>query len=156
MSRLKQRSRVDLPLPESPMMTNTSPDMMEKSASRTPTINSYADRISSLVFPERFISPITRFGSLIRCPKSFHTSSHMILAAGCFIHSIPQSIFPMAETDLNDPIRCCPLSDCGVCSNHAVAGNRHHLPICFCQMAVMEGREKRKQKKLFRIKILIH
>ena len=50
-SRLMQRSKVDFPLPESPIITNISPSLMDRLASFTATVHPVAFNISSLVLP---------------------------------------------------------------------------------------------------------
>ena len=50
-SRLMQRSKVDFPLPESPIITNISPSLMDRLASFTATVHPVTFNISSLVLP---------------------------------------------------------------------------------------------------------
>ena len=47
--RLIQRSNVDFPLPESPIITKNSPSLIERLASFTPTVQPVSFRISSLL-----------------------------------------------------------------------------------------------------------
>ena len=49
--RFIQRSKVDFPLPDSPMITNISPSLIERLASFTATVHPVAFNISSLVLP---------------------------------------------------------------------------------------------------------
>ena len=50
-SRLIQRSRVDLPLPDNPIITNISPSSIERFASFTATVHPVAFNISLLLLP---------------------------------------------------------------------------------------------------------
>jgi len=68
----------------------------------------------------------------------------------------------MAETDLNNPNRCWPLSDFGVCSNHAGADNRTAktttYPFVFVKRPSWRGGRKDTKRNYseLKYKILIH
>lgn len=60
-SRLIQRSKVDFPLPDKPMITNISPLLMERLASFTAMVHPVAFNISSLVLPFSTFSQLCVF-----------------------------------------------------------------------------------------------
>src|SRR5918911_4792804 len=76
-SRLMQRNKVDLPLPESPMTTKISPLFTSKLASKTPIVAPVSCSSSALLLPARRRSS----ASSARRPKTFETCSTRMIAS---------------------------------------------------------------------------
>ena len=76
MSRARQRTSDDLPLPDSPITTNVSPRPTSKEMSRTPTVWPVAAWISARVAPP-WASSMAGSGS--PCPNTFHTPRTLII-----------------------------------------------------------------------------
>src|SRR5262249_34915557 len=69
------RTRVDLPLPDRPMMQNTSPSPTSKETSATATTDLKRSNTSARPSPSRSMAASA---SLARSPKTFQTARHSI------------------------------------------------------------------------------